>query len=114
MKRVLTLIVLMCALLVGFALAQAQSHISTAQADPCLVWGPVISFFVQLVKGWIRWVKDNPQIMAALFSAVATAIGALGGNADVVAVLVCFAVTLGLSVGTYEVIIKRFAKQPAA
>lgn len=113
MKRVLTLIVLVCALVVGLALAQAQGHTGTAQADPCLVWGPVISFFVQLVKGWIKWVKDNPQIVAALFSAVATAVSALGGSADVVAVLVCFAVTLGLSVGTYEVIIKRFARQPA-
>lgn len=117
MKRTAMIILALAYALVlaqGLALAQGQGHTGPAPADPCLVWGPLISFFVQLFKGWIPWVRERPQVVAGIFSAIATVVSSLGGSADIVAVLICFATTLGLSVGTYEVLIKRFARRPAA
>ena len=102
MKRLFWFLMLVMA--VGLAFAQAVTY-GAAAVDYCLIYGPIVSLVVSLLKR-VPWIGKYPKVFAAFLSGVAAILGTLGigGAVDWAAVIQCAVQTFALSVATYEVV----------
>ncbi|MDX2008253.1 MAG: hypothetical protein SFU83_23665 [Meiothermus sp.] len=105
-NRLLWFLVLVLA--VGMALAQA-AHDAGGGVDLCLVYGPVITVVVSLLKR-IPWVAQYPKLVAALLSVAAVLAGSYLNLGDASQIVQCVINTFALSVATYEVALKPASK----
>lgn len=87
--------------------------------DLCIVFGPLISIAVGILKK-IPFVGKNPKVIAAVLSLVVTVLGSGiigGGNWKLylTQIIACVLATFGTAVATHEVLLKplreTFGKQ---
>lgn len=71
--------------------------------DVCVVYGPVISFVVDVLKR-VPFIANHPKVVAAVL-ALAIALFPLVGvdKPDVAAIVQCFIIAFGGAIGTHEV-----------
>lgn len=71
--------------------------------DPCVIYGPVISFVVDVLKR-IPFVAKYPKVVAALLALAVALFPVVGvDKPDLEAVVNCFVVAFGGALGTNEV-----------
>jgi hypothetical protein len=98
------LLFLVVAVLAAVAFASATTH-EPGAVDPCLIYGPIITLLVALLKR-IPWVAQYPKVVAAILSSLLAVGGTFFQLGDVSQLVQCTLSTFALSVATYEVALK--------